>query len=246
MRRAGAVVADVLLKLKEIAEPGMTTADLDRVALDMAERTGAQALFKGVRSPHARKSFPGAICASLNHEVVHGIPDKRVVLQPGDILSVDFGVRLGGYCGDAAVTLPIGAVAPEKQRLLNTTQQVLDLAVSRAGPGVRWSHIAAHMQRYAEDAGFAVVRDFVGHGIGTQMHEDPKVPNFVSPELLADDIILSEGMVLAIEPMINQGTSAVRTLSNGWTVVTADGLCSAHFEHTVAIVADGCKVLTVC
>ncbi len=244
MRRAGAVVADVLSKLQEIAEPGVTTADLDRVALEMTAEAGADALFKGVRSPQARRPFPGAICASVNEEVVHGIPSETAVLQAGDILSVDFGVRLGGYCGDSATTVPIGQISPDKQRLLDVTKGMLDVAIAEVRPGIRWSQVARKMQRYVEAAGFSVVRDFVGHGIGTKMHEDPKVPNFVSDDLLADDIYLAEGMVLAIEPMVNAGSYDVRTLANGWTVVTKDGKCSAHFEHTIAIVKGGCEVLT--
>jgi methionyl aminopeptidase len=244
MRQAGAVVADVLSKLQKIAEPGVTTAHLDRIALQMTAEAGAEALFKGVRNPQARMPFPGAICASVNEQVVHGIPSEATVLRPGDILSLDFGVRLNGYCGDAAVTVPIGRISEESRRLVETTQQVLEIAIATVRPGLRWSQVAAKMQRHAESAGFSVVRDFVGHGIGTKMHEDPKVPNFVSDELLADDIFLAEGMVLAVEPMINAGTSAVRTLGNGWTVVTRDGRCSAHFEHTLAIVKGGCEVLT--
>jgi methionyl aminopeptidase len=244
MRQAGAVVADVLSKLQKIAEPGVTTAYLDRIALQMTAEAGAEALFKGVRNPQARMPFPGAICASVNEQVVHGIPSEATVLRPGDILSLDFGVRLNGYCGDAAVTVPIGRISEESRRLVETTQQVLEIAIATVRPGLRWSQVAAKMQRHAESAGFSVVRDFVGHGIGTKMHEDPKVPNFVSDELLADDIFLAEGMVLAVEPMINAGTSAVRTLGNGWTVVTRDGRCSAHFEHTLAIVKGGCEVLT--
>jgi len=244
MRRAGAVVAEVLSKLQKIAEPGVTTAHLDRVAQQMTAAAGAEPLFKGVRSPQARSPFPGVICASVNEQVVHGIPSETPALREGDLLSIDFGVRLNGYCGDAAVTVPLGRIAPENRRLLETTRQVLGIAIAGARPGVKWSRIAGKMQRQAESAGFSVVRDFVGHGIGTKMHEDPKVPNFVSEELLADDILLVEGMVLAVEPMINAGTSAVRTLSNGWTVVTKDGRYSAHFEHTIAIVKDGCEVLT--
>jgi methionyl aminopeptidase len=244
MRRAGAVVADVLSQLQKIAAPGMTTAYLDGIALRMTTAAGAEALFKGVRGPQARKPFPGAICASVNEQVVHGIPSESVVLREGDILSLDFGVRLNGYCGDAALTVPIGRVSEENHRLMDTTKDVLEIAIQKSRPGVRWSEVAGLMQRHAESAGFSVVRDFVGHGIGTKMHEDPKVPNFVSEELLADDIWLAEGMVLAVEPMINAGTYAVKTLGNGWTVVTRDGKCSAHFEHTIAVVKGGCEVLT--
>ncbi len=245
MRRAGGVVADVLSKLQEIAEPGISTAHLDGIALRMVDEVGGQALFKGVRNPSARIPFPGAICASINEQVVHGIPSGNAILEQGDILSIDFGVRLDGYCGDAAVTIGIGEISEQKRRLIDVTRQVLQVAIEKACPDVKWSQIASEMQDYAESAGFSVVRDFVGHGIGTKMHEEPKVPNFVSNELLADDIVLREGMILAVEPMINAGGYAVRTLKNGWTVVTKDGKCSAHFEHTIAITKNGCEVLTV-
>jgi len=244
MRQAGVVVADVLSELQRIAAPGMTTGHLDKVALDMTAQAGAEALFKGVPHPKGRKPFPGAICASINDEVVHGIPSETAALKDGDLLSVDFGVRLNGYCGDAAVTVPIGNVAEVNRRLMDVTREVLDIAISMARPGVKWSQVAARMQKHAESAGFSVVRDFVGHGIGTRMHEDPKVPNFVSRDLLEDDILLTEGMVIAVEPMINAGGYGVRTLGNGWTVVTKDGRFSAHFEHTIAIVKGGCEVLT--
>ncbi|MCF7974664.1 MAG: type I methionyl aminopeptidase [Phycisphaerae bacterium] len=244
MRDAGAIVAKVLSKLKEIAEPGISTLDLDEVAFGMAKEAGADALFRGVRSPHAKKPFPGAICASVNHEVVHGIPSADCILKDGDILSVDFGVRLNGYCGDSAVTIGIGKVGPERQKLMDVTSHMLEIAVQECRPGVLWSQVAGKMQKHAEKAGYGVVRDFVGHGIGTEMHENPKVPNFVSRELLGDDIMLAEGLVLAIEPMVNVGTHSVRTLPNGWTVVTADKKSSAHFEHTVAMTKSGCDVLT--
>jgi methionyl aminopeptidase len=245
MRKAGAVVADVLSKLKDIAEPGITTARLDSVASQMAADAGAEALFKGVRTPLSQIPFPGAICASINKQVVHGIPSENTKLRNGDVLSIDFGVRLNGYCADAAVTIAIGEISDDKRRLMDVTERVLDTAIEKTAPTVRWSQVAAEMQQCAESAGFSVVKDFVGHGIGRKMHEEPRVPNFVSNELLANDVVLAEGMVLAIEPMINAGSSAVRTLKNGWTVVTRDGKCSAHFEHTIVIVENGCEVLTV-
>jgi methionyl aminopeptidase len=245
IRKAGVVVADVLLKLQEVAEPGVTTAWLDSMASQITAQAGAVALFKGVRSPYALAPFPSAICASINEQVVHGIPSKTVVLKKGDILSIDFGARVDGYCGDAAVTVAVGEISEDKRRLIDVTKHVLDIAIAEAKPGVKWSQIAAQMQDYAESAGFSVVKDFVGHGIGKKMHEEPKVPNFVSDELLRCDIILAEGMVLAVESMINAGTSDVRTLKDGWVVVTKDGKCSAHFEHTIAIVKNGCEVLTV-
>ncbi|MHC4461544.1 MAG: type I methionyl aminopeptidase [Planctomycetota bacterium] len=244
IRKAGAVVADVLSKLQEIAEPGVSTAQLDAVASQMTADAGAAALFKGVRSPLSRTPFPSAICASINERVVHGIPSENTKLKGGEILSIDFGVKLDGYCGDAAVTIAIDKTSEHNRKLMEVTRHILDIAIAKAAPAVKWSQIAAQMQDYAESAGFSVVKDFVGHGIGRKMHEEPRLPNFVSDDLLANDIVLTEGMVLAVEPMINAGTSAVRTLKNGWTVVTKDGKCSAHFEHTIAIVKNGCKVLT--
>ena len=245
IRRAGAVVADVLSKLQEIAEPGVTTGRLNNVASQITADAGAEALFKGVRSPLSRIPFPACVCTSVNEQVVHGIPSETVVLKDGDILSIDFGARLDGYCADAAVTVAIGKVSENKRELIDVTKHVLDMAIEKSALAVKWSRIAAEMQSYVESAGFSVVKDFVGHGIGKKMHEEPRVPNFVSDELLTCDIILTEGMVLAVEPMINAGTGNVRTRKDGWTVVTRDGKCSAHFEHTIAIVKNGCEVLTV-
>jgi len=244
MRKAGALLAEVLARLEEIALPGISTAHLDRAALELLEQAGAEALFKGVPNPYGADPFPGAICASLNEQVVHGIPSEQVVLRDGDILSIDFGVRLAGYCADAAVTIGIGEISARKQRLMNVTKRVLEIAIQQSVRGVKWSYVAAQMQEYAESAGFSVVREFAGHGIGRDMHEDPRVPNFVSSELLANDIILEEGMVLAVEPMIAIGGSETETLADGWTVVTRDGSYSAHFEHTIAITGSGCEVLT--
>ena len=245
MRRAGKVVADVLLKLKDCAAAGVTTADLNRIAEDMTLKAGATALFKGVKNPYGQKVFPAAICASLNEQVVHGMPSEKVVLRDGDIISIDFGAKLNGYCGDAAVTLAIGKISDAKQRLMDATKRMLDIAIENSKPGVKWSSVAGEMQRHAESAGFSVVTDFVGHGIGAEMHEEPKVPNFVNAELLRHDILLQEGMILAVEPMVNMGSSSVVTLKDGWTVVTRDGKPSAHFEHTMAVTAGGCEVLTL-
>ena len=244
LREAGSVVANVLSKIKEYAKPGVTTADLDEIAMDMTRQAGGIALFKGVPCPHMNKPFPGGICASVNEQLVHGIPSKKVVLAEGDILSVDFGVKLNGYCGDSAVTIGIGQISPERQRLLDTTRQLLDTAIEKMAPGVKWSSIARQMEEAVRQSGFSIVKDYVGHGIGTDMHEDPKVPNFVSRELIKEDILLKKGMVLAVEPMVNMGKAGVRTLPDGWTVVTKDRKCSAHFEHTIAVVSDGCQVLT--
>jgi methionyl aminopeptidase len=245
LRRAGAVVADVLSKLQEQVRPGISTGELDELSSGMADAAGAVPLFRGVKGPYSKKAFPGSICASINEQVVHGIPSRGVTVKEGDLLSIDFGVKVDGYCGDAAVTLGVGQLSASRQKLIDVTKRLLDIAISRMAPGVKWSEIAGEMESCAAQAGFSVVKDFVGHGIGTEMHEDPKVPNFVSKELMRNDIILKEGMVLAIEPMVNMGSSNVRTLRDGWVVVTKDGKCSAHFEHTVAVVKDGCEVLTV-
>ena len=245
IRKSGVVVNNVLSKLQELVEPGISTGWLDKVAVQMTVESGAQALFKGVRSPSARRPFPGVICASINEQIVHGIPSDKTILKEGDVLSIDFGVKLDGYCADSAVTVAVGRISEDKARLLDVTKHILDIAISRSVPGLKWSQIAGEMQKFAEDAGFSVVKDFVGHGIGKEMWEEPKVPNFVSEELLRDDIVLCEGMVLAVEPMVNTGSSEVKTLKNGWTVVTKDGKCSAHFEHTIVIVKDGCEVMTI-
>ncbi len=246
LRNAGAVVAKVLSKLEEYAKPGVSTAELDGIALEITHQMGAIALFKGVPCPCMDHPFPGAICASVNEQLVHGIPSKKVILKEGDILSIDFGVKLNGYCGDSATTFGIGKISPDRQKLLDVTKGLLEIAIENMAPGVKWSTIAGMMEEMAIRANFSIVKDYVGHGIGTEMHEDPKVPNFVSRELLRNDIVLKEGMILAVEPMVNMGKAAVKTLSDGWTVVTRDKKCSAHFEHTIAVVDGGCDVLTAC
>ena len=244
LRRAGEVVAKVLSQVREAVCAGVSTGELDELALEVTKSAGAKALFKGVKSPYSRKAFPGAICASINEQVVHGIPSRKVKVGQGDILSLDYGAKLDGYCADAAVTVAIGNVSPAKQKLIEVTRRLLEIAIERAGPGIKWSRIAGEMESCAKDAGFSVVTDFVGHGIGTEMHEEPKIPNFVSKELIENDIVLKEGMILAIEPMVNMGSSAVKLGRDGWTVMTKDKKCSAHFEHTIAIVKSGCEVLT--
>ncbi len=245
LRRAGGVVASVLSKMQEVIEPGVSTGELNEIAEKITAQQGAAGLFKGVRSPYAKRPFPAVICSSLNDQVVHGIPSRDVKVRQGDILSIDYGCRLDGYCGDAAITVPVGNVSDENRRLIDATKRILGIAIEMSRPGVKWSQVAGAMQEYARRAGFSVVKDYVGHGIGKEMHEEPRVPNFVSEELLANDIVLAEGMILAVEPMINAGSHEVKTLKDGWTVVTRDGRCSAHFEHTIAIVKDGCEVLTV-
>ena len=244
LRNAGTVVANVLSKLKEYAKPGVSTGRLDDIAMDMTHGAGAIALFKGVPCPYMNRPFPGAICASVNEQLVHGIPSKDVILREGDILSIDFGVKLNGYCGDAALTVGIGKIEPDRQKLLDVTKRLLDIAIENMVPGVKWSRIAGMMEKTVKQAGFSIVKEYVGHGIGTEMHEEPKVPNFVSRELLRNDIILKKGMILAVEPMVNMGKASVRTLPDGWTVITKDKKCSAHFEHTIAVVEGGCDVLT--
>jgi len=243
IRRAGRIVCEVLDRLGERIAVGVTTQELDDEARRLCLARGGQCLFEGVPGRGSAGPFPGAICVSLNEEVVHGIPSARKI-RDGDIVSVDFGVRLDGWCGDAARTFAVGDVAPATRSLVDVTHNALMLAIGMMRPGERWSQIARAMQEYVEQQGFSVVREFVGHGIGREMHEDPKVPNFVTRELERNDIVLEEGMVLAVEPMVNLGSPAVCTAADGWTALTRDGKPSAHFEHTVAVVAGGADVLT--
>ncbi len=241
MRGAGRLVRQVLDHLATVAAPGVTTAALNAEAERICAEAGAECLFKGVPGP--KGPFPGAICCSINEQVVHGIPSERRIAA-GDLVSIDFGVRLHGYCGDSATTVIVGEVDPTRRRLVDATRRMLEVAIEMAQPGRRWSAIAAEMVRVADQENFGVVRQFVGHGIGTEMHEDPKVPNYVSRALKAHDIVLTEGLVVAVEPMVNAGTEQVKVLEDGWTVVTADGKPSAHFEHMLAITSDGVDVLT--
>jgi methionyl aminopeptidase len=196
-----------------------------------------------VVNPQARFPFPAALCISVNEEIVHGMPGDRV-LKEGDIVSIDCGVKLNGYCGDAAVTLAVGKVSPEAQHLLDVTRDVLDLAIREIAPAKRWSEIAAQMQHFVESRNLSVVRDFVGHGIGRNMHEDPKVPNYWDRQSRNEDFRLEKGITLAIEPMVNVGTRQTRPTRDSWTVVTRDGKMSAHFEHTIAVSESGADVLT--
>ena len=238
MRISAKKTATILHKVAAKVAPGVTTAELDEYAAELARKEEGRCAFYGYHG------FSGRICCSINEEVVHGIPSADVVLREGDVLSIDFGIRLGGYCGDSAVTVPVGEISAERRRLMDTTREVLELAIATCAPSVKWSYVAGKMQEYTEAAGFSVVKDFVGHGIGKEMHEEPRVPNFVSRDLLANDFVLERGMVLAVKPMVNAGGDDVRTLKNGWTVVTRDSSCSAHFEHTIAIVDQGCEILT--
>lgn len=244
MRTAGRLVFAVLERLEAFIRPGVTTAELNVEAEEMIAKAGAEPLFKGQRHPQARFPFPAALCTSINEEVVHGIPSDRR-LREGDVLSVDCGVRLDGFCGDAARTYAIGEVTPETQRLMAATRESLELAVCEVRANRWWSEIAERMQALIEGAGFSVVREFVGHGIGRQLHEEPKVPNYVSRKERLSDFLLRPGLTIAIEPMVAAGKPEVQYAgASGWPVATKDGRYAAHFEHTVAVMENGADVLT--
>ncbi len=243
MRQAGRIVRRVLDRMSEMMVPGVRTKELDAEADRLCQAENATCLFKGVPGRGVAGPFPGNVCISINDEVVHGIPSDRKMAD-GDIVSVDFGVRLDGWCGDAAETFIVGDVGPDVRRLVDVTRNSLTIAIRMCRPGEKWSTVAEAIQTYVESEGFSVVREFVGHGIGSEMHEDPKVPNFVSRELRTHDIMLAEGMVLAVEPMVNMGSADVSAAPDGWTVLTRDGRPSAHFEHTVAITGGGASALT--
>jgi methionyl aminopeptidase len=243
MRRAGQVGRGILSKMRDAAVVGVTTGELDELARSELEKVGGVGLSKNYPTYKEGEGFPGYTCISVNEEVVHGIPGKRV-LREGDIVTLDLAMSLEGYCSDLAVTVPVGKIAPAAQRLLNVTQETLVLAIQNMKPGRRWSDVARLMQHYVERHGYSVVREFVGHGIGQSMHEDPKVPNFVNFEQLRGDFLLRPGMTLAVEPMVVAGRRDVKLLKDGWTVVTEDNQRAAHFEHTVAVTANGVDVLT--
>jgi len=234
MRTANALVADVLGALEAMVLPGVTTLDLDAVAESLVREGGAEPAFKGYRG------FPATVCASVNEEVVHGIPSKRP-LKAGDIVSLDVGVLLDGFYGDSALTVPVGEISVAAAKLLSVTEQSLERAISAVRAGARVSDLGHAVQNYVEPNGYSVVREFVGHGIGTKLHEEPQIPNYGQP---GQGPRLAEGMVLAIEPMVNIGSATVKILKDGWTAVTSDGNLSAHFEHTVAVTAEGAEVLT--
>ncbi|HDZ22062.1 hypothetical protein LCGC14_0486400 [marine sediment metagenome] len=244
MRQAGRIVRLVLDRLGEMVAPGVTTKELDVEAERLCREHGGRCLFKGVPGRAPAGPFPGNICCSLNDEVVHGIPSPKRVIRDGDLVSVDFGVKLDGWCGDAAESYLVGDVAGDVRRLADVSRQSLALAIEMIRPGLTWSVVAGAMQAYVEGEGLSVVREFVGHGIGQEMHEEPKVPNFLSAELRAGDFELHPGLVLAVEPMINLGGREVRTGPDGWTVVTRDGKPSAHFEQMLAVTDAGVDVLT--
>ncbi|GBC78557.1 Methionine aminopeptidase 1 [bacterium HR08] len=234
IRRAGRIVAEVMRDLRQMAQPGVTTRELDRYAEAKIRARGGIPTFKGYRG------FPASICTSINEEVVHGIPSDRK-LQAGDIVGIDCGVTLDGYVADAAITVPVGEVSEELQRLIRVTEEALYRAIAQARVGNRLYDISYAVQSYAEAHGYSVVRDFCGHGVGRQMHEDPQVPNFGAP---GRGLRLRPGLVLAIEPMLNMGTYEVEIAEDGWTVRTVDRKPSAHFEHTIAITERGPIILT--
>jgi len=234
LARVNQLVARVLRELRAMVAPGVTTADLDEVAETRLREAGAEPAFKGYHG------YPATICASINEQVVHGIPSSRALVE-GDILSIDMGAKLDGFFGDCAVTVPVGQVDEEAARLLKVTEEALYRGIDQVRAGARVSDIGAAVQAYVEAAGFSVVREFVGHGIGTKLHEEPQIPNYGIP---GRGPRLAEGMVLAIEPMVNFGKAGVKVLGDGWTAVTRDGSLSAHFEHTVVVVNGGSRILT--
>jgi len=234
MRQANQLVAAILAALEAAVAPGVSTADLDALAERLTRDAGAVPAFKGYRG------YPSTLCASVNEQVVHGIPSRKPLVD-GDIVSLDIGVKLNGYFGDSAVTVPVGKVADRTVQLLTVTREALEKAIAEARIGKRLSDIGHAVQSHVEAHGFSVVREFVGHGIGEELHEDPQVPNYGQP---GRGPKLAEGMVLAIEPMVAMGRPDVRVLSDGWTAVTRDGSLAAHFEHTVAVTGDGPLVLT--
>lgn len=237
MREAGKISAMALKVAGEAVKPGVSTLEIDTVARKYIESQGAVPNFLGLYG------FPATACISINNEVIHGIPSKDRILKEGDIVSIDLGARKNGYNGDNAATFAVGNVSDEAQRLIDTTREALYVGLKQAVPGNRIGDIGHAVQVYCEERGYGVVRDFVGHGIGKELHEDPSVPNYGSP---GRGVRLLPGMTIAVEPMINQGTWEVDQLSDGWTVVTKDGKLAAHFEHTVAITKDGeCMILTL-
>jgi|SRR5690554_1816818 len=235
MARAGEITAQAHQIVKDAVLPGISTKELDRLVEEFLHKSGAIPAFKGYGD------FPASICTSVNHQVVHGIPSDDVILKQGDIVSVDIGAIFDGYVGDAAATYPVGDISPEAEKLLQVTADSLMQGIHQAVEGNRLSDISAAIQQWVEAQGFSVVRDYVGHGVGQQMHEDPQIPNFGRPGFGPR---LRPGMVFAIEPMVNAGKYRVKTLADNWTVVTVDGSLSAHFEHTVAITPQGPRILT--
>jgi methionyl aminopeptidase len=242
MRQSGLLVWTILEELRTLVREGVTTQDLEAVAEKMIRDAGARPAFKGYYVPAAGSKYRFVLCTSVNEEIVHGMPSAKRVLKSGDIVSIDTGVELGGYFGDSAITLAVGEVTPETGRLIEVTRAALELAIDQARPGNRLSDICGTVQRHVESNGFSVVREYVGHGIGTQLHEEPQIPNYIDRK--GENPRLKEGMVLAIEPMVNAGRPESQVLADHWTAVAKDGSYSAHFEHCVAVTANGPWVLT--
>jgi methionyl aminopeptidase len=243
MRRAGQLGCQILAKMREAVAPGVTTFELNEIARRELEKNKAVGLSKNYPTYKPGEGFPAETCISVNDEVVHGIPGQRQ-LREGDVVTLDLALMLEGYCADTATTVGVGKVNPAVQRLLTVTLETLSLALNNMKPGRRWTDIARLMQYHVESHGFSVVREFVGHGIGRSMHEDPKVANFVTAEQLRGDFKLRPGMTLAVEPMVVMGRRDVDLLADNWTVVTKDGMPAAHFEHTVAVTENGADILT--
>ena len=245
MREAGRIAAEALLKAVGAVRPGATTLDVDRVAEAHIRSRGAVPTFIGYPPQAGKYAFQHTICASVNEEIVHGIPRAERELKEGDILSIDIGATYRGYVGDTAVTGPVGKISPESRKLIDTTREALDAAIEEMKPGAKLSKIGAAVEAKAKSRGYTVVRNYCGHGVGRDMHEPPQVPNYFDPAWRFGDLVLKPGLVLAIEPMVCEGGAENRTLSDRWTVVTADGKRAAHFEHTIAVTEDGHQVLTL-
>jgi methionyl aminopeptidase len=242
MRRSGLLVWKVLTELAGMVHEGITTLDLEKVADRMIREAGATPAFKGYYVPAVGATYPYVLCTSVNEEVVHGMPSAKRVLKKGDIVSIDTGAAVDGFYGDAALTVPVGEVDEKTRRLLKVAQEALELAIDKSRPGNRLFDVCGAIEQHAKENGFSVVREYVGHGIGSKLHEEPQIPNYVDRK--NENPRLKEGMVLAIEPMINAGRPETRVLADGWTAATRDGSCSAHFEHCVAVTSNGPWVLT--
>ena len=242
MRRSGLLVWKILQDLAGMVQEGVSTQDLEAAAEKMVRDAGARPAFKGYYVQSAGAKFPYVLCTSVNEEIVHGMPSPKRKLKKGDILSIDTGVELNGYFGDSALTVPVGEISDSTKRLLKVTQESLEMAIEKVRPGNRLFDVCGTVQKYVESNGFSVVREMVGHGIGTKLHEEPQIPNYIDRR--NENPRLKEGMVLAIEPMVNEGGPEMRVKSDKWTAVTKDGRCSAHFEHCVAVTSNGPWVLT--
>ncbi len=242
MRRSGLLVWQILQKLKELAAEGVSTMDLEVAAEKMMVDAGAKPAFKGYYVPAAGEAFKFVLCTSVNDEIVHGMPNAKRVLKKGDIVSIDTGVKLDGYYGDSAITVPIGEIGPQTARLLEVTREALEMAIDRVRSGNRLFDVCATVEQHVKTNGFSIVREYVGHGIGTQLHEEPQVPNYVDRK--NENPRLKPGMVLAVEPMVNAGRPEAVVLKDKWTAVTKDGSNSAHFEHCIAVTENGPWVLT--